>query len=318
MSSNALIYGQVDTAAQVYGQPSGSMLRSHSNRSIVETFLKTKGSSSANTQRAYSADLSQFLEFIGELPLQQLTLETLLDYQAHIKEAYPHKSPDRLTATAKRKLSAVKSLLSFAQKTGAVPFNVGAALELKRGKSEITKRILSEEQVFKLIGAANSDRNEALIRFLYATGARVGEVSPLVWGDVVEQPDGKGIVSLYGEKTDETRSVAISSNLLDRLKALVPDGCDLSPELALFSSQKGGQLSARRMREVVQATAKRAKVDLPVTPHWFRHSHATHARNRGADLAVISKTLGHSSIDTTLRMYTHLAEGESSSNYLAV
>jgi site-specific recombinase XerD len=77
-----------------------------------------------------------------------------------------------VSASADSILAAVKSLLGFAQQCGAIRFNVGAALKLRRGQQTITARLLSEEQVFALFAAAGSARDEALLRLLYATGAR--------------------------------------------------------------------------------------------------------------------------------------------------
>lgn len=136
-----------------------------------------------------------------------------------------------------------------------------------------------------------------MLRLLYATGARVSEIAPLIWGDVVEMPDGRGIINLYASKTDKSHGVTISADLLHRLQARSPTKI---PDAPLLLSRQGNPLPDRHMREIVAAVADRAGVELPVSPHWFRHSQATHARNRGADMAIISKTLGHASLDTTM------------------
>ena len=288
-------------------------LRGDGNEAVVRAWLRTH---SANTRKAYAADLSQFFGFVGQAPLGAVTLEDLQDYADHLRVTYPHpQGGDSLSRSARRKLAAVKSLLGFAQQCGAIRFNVGAALKLRRGQQTITARLLSEEQVFSLFAAAASARDEALLRLLYATGARVGEVSRLTWGDVVALADGRAVVSVYSPKTDTSHAVTISADLLSRLEALAPDARRDAP---LLTSRRGNALSPRRIREIVTAIADRAGVDLPVSPHWFRHSHATHARNRGADMATISKTLGHSSLDTTLQMYTHLAGDQSSGDFLPV
>lgn len=57
--------------------------------------------------------------------------------------------------------------------------------------------------------------------------------------------------------------------------------------------------------------------DLPVSPHFLRHSHGTHALRRGADLATVRDTLGHELISTTGR-YLHARPDKSSGGYLVL
>jgi len=40
------------------------------------------------------------------------------------------------------------------------------------------------------------------------------------------------------------------------------------------------------------------------TPHWMRHTHATHALQRGAELTTVRDNLRHASLSTT-SMYLH-------------
>jgi integrase/recombinase XerD len=54
-----------------------------------------------------------------------------------------------------------------------------------------------------------------------------------------------------------------------------------------------------------------------VSPHWRRHSHASHALERGASVTLVRDTLGHSSLAIT-SLYTHAKPSESSALHLAV
>ena len=62
-------------------------------------------------------------------------------------------------------------------------------------------------------------------------------------------------------------------------------------------------------------SARRAGIELPVSPHWFRHAHASHALDRGAPIHLVQATLGHASITTTGR-YLHARPNDSSSRFL--
>ena len=66
---------------------------------------------------------------------------------------------------------------------------------------------------------------------------------------------------------------------------------------------------------IVRQAADRAGIELPVSPHWFRHAHASHALDRGAPIHLVQATLGHASITTTGR-YLHARPNDSSSRFL--
>jgi integrase/recombinase XerD len=66
---------------------------------------------------------------------------------------------------------------------------------------------------------------------------------------------------------------------------------------------------------IVRKAAERAGIELPVSPHWFRHAHASHALDRGAPIHLVQATLGHASITTTGR-YLHARPSDSSSRFL--
>lgn len=55
---------------------------------------------------------------------------------------------------------------------------------------------------------------------------------------------------------------------------------------------------------------KRKVPQLPeaMTPHWFRHSHATALLLAGTPLHVVSRRLGHRDVQTTINRYGHVTE----------
>jgi integrase/recombinase XerD len=87
-------------------------------------------------------------------------------------------------------------------------------------------------------------------------------------------------------------------------------------ERAGVSSRKGGEpLTDSGIWRIVKAAAQRAGIEVPVSPHWLRHAHASHALDRGAPIHLVQATLGHASITTTGR-YLHARPKESSSKFL--
>ena len=70
------------------------------------------------------------------------------------------------------------------------------------------------------------------------------------------------------------------------------------------------------MLEASKAIVKRAGGNPDTSPHWLRHSHASHAIDNGAPITLVSQILGHADLKTT-SVYAHARPNESSSRYLA-
>ena len=127
--------------------------------------------------------------------------------------------------------------------------------------------------------------------------------------------DDRGVLTVYG-KGNKTRHIPIPPALWTEVRAYrraqkargIGGGEDW-----LFPGKGGhNHLSADTLRRILARAAEDAGIAKGVTPHWLRHSHATHARRKGVKLEVIQSTLGHASLSTT-RRYLHVDPDEASS-----
>ena len=123
-----------------------------------------------------------------------------------------------------------------------------------------------------------------------------------------------GQITLFG-KGSKTHAVVLPVSIWNDLVAFRGDAADESPVLA--SRKGGGHLDRSQVLRVVQQAARRARIRRKVSPHWFRHAHASHAMDRGAGIHLVCATLAHSSIAITGR-YLHAKPTESSAKFLAV
>lgn len=285
--------------------------------------------SAQSTKDAYKIDIEQFFSSVRET-IQGVRLDHLQNFKDELEDL------GLQPATIARKLNAVKSLLSFAKKTGYTPFNVGVMIKLPKMKDELAERILTEEQALEMIHLEKQQknpRNYVLIRLMYATGARVSEICKLKWRDV--HPRGEtGQVTLFG-KGEKTRHIILKP---ETYKVLVEYRQGTSDDEYIFKSRGGGngragsKLDESQVFRIVEAAAIRANIATyqttqkrkgiatqvtrsHVSPHWWRHSHASHALENGANIILVKETLGHESIDTTTK-YTHVHPDKSSAQYL--
>ena len=290
--------------------PGGSMTESaDADARLIALWLHGR---SPHTQRAYAADVRRFL-FFARAPLARVTLA---DVQAFADELERH---EKAPATRARALSGVKSVLAFGHRIGVLPVDVGAALRLPGLRGRLAERILPEDDVQRMLALEPSPRNRVLLRLLYAAGLRVSELCGLKWRDARERGDA-GQLSVFG-KGGKTRVVLLSAPTWRALVSLRPAGA--GPDASMFLSRKrlqgktGGHLDPSQVLRVVRAAARRAGIDLDVSPHWLRHAHASHALDRGAPIHLVQQTLGHASVATTGR-YLHARPSDSSARYLGV
>src|SRR5579885_1236998 len=263
----------------------------------------------ATTQAAYRADLAQLSAFTG-VSLKQLNLLHLQQYVERLSE-------ELAPATVARRISAVKSLLTFAQKSGYTTFNVGAALRSPKVEEKLAERIMSESQVHRMLALEENPRNHAILRLLYNAGLRVSELCALTWNDVQDRGEMGGQIRALGKGAKE-RYILISAETYQELVALKGDVLDFAPVFASRKKTNGGQLTRGQINRIVEQAAIRAGIATYqetnsagelvtrslVSPHWLRHAHASHAIEKGAPLPLVRDTLGHASIATTNK-YTH-------------
>jgi integrase/recombinase XerD len=80
-------------------------------------------------------------------------------------------------------------------------------------------------------------------------------------------------------------------------KALLELRGDAGSNDPVFATRRGGvRLKQRAIGYMMKRTAKRAGIMQPVSPHWLRHAHGSHALDRGATLAEVQSTLGHANV----------------------
>lgn len=255
-----------------------------------------------HSQRAYGLDVVRFRGFVKK-PLPAVTLEDLQRFADSLSGLAP--------GSRKRALAAVKSLLTFCLKIGYCPFNVGAALTVRKVKNTLAERILAHEDITRIIEREDNPRNHATLRFLYETGCRVAELCQLVWGDIQARDNGLAQVTVFG-KGDKTRHVLISKRLYKELTRLRGGSSDDAP---VFPSKTGKPLDQPAVFRVIQAAARRAGIEQAVSPHWFRHAAASHALDNGCPISLVKEQLGHSSLEVT-SVYVHARPTEGLFKYL--
>jgi site-specific recombinase XerD len=254
-----------------------------------------------NTASAYRRDVQGFLAHCAK-PLAEVTLDDL--------QAWHTSMATSALATQARRLAALKSLLTFAHRVGHTAADVGQMLQTKKPPAGASDRILSEAEVNRMVGAETDPRDRAVLRLLYVAGLRASEASALRWRNMARSKKG-GEATVLG-KGNKLRTVGLTATLWAELAALTPNP---KPDSPVIPDRSGGSVNRQVIHRIVKRAARRAGLDAKVSPHWLRHSHASHALDRGAPPHVVQASLGHASLVTTTQ-YAHVRKGDASSRYL--
>jgi len=160
--------------------------------------------------------------------------------------------------------------------------------------------ILSQEEVARLIDAAEFPFHRVLLMTLYATGARRAEVAHLKISDIDSQ---RMVIHIRGGKGRKDRDVMLSPKLLEALRVYWRE-LRHKPTNWLFPGNRwhtaSYPVSTKVLWSACQQAAQRAGLEHKhIHPHTLRHCFATHLLEAGADLRTIQMLLGHRDLEET-------------------
>lgn len=221
-------------------------------------------------------------------------------------------------ATVARKLAALRSFYRELARQGVVAGNPAALVATPKQEKRLPHP-MTEEEVGTLLESAFGDeprdrRDRAILELLYATGCRVSEIVGADLGDLELSAGGEdGVLRVLGKGKKErlvpvgTKAVgALRGYLRVRDEASAGRVVRAADRDALFLNARGGRLTDRSVRRILDARLRQAAVSGHVSPHALRHSFATHMLDAGADLRSIQELLGHASLSTTQK-YTKVS-----------
>ncbi len=288
-----------------------------------QVYLRVEKGLRPLTCEAYDSDLKTFAEFI-EGRNGVLVMAVQQDVAAFLEHLRSHGIDSRSSA---RKLSCLRGFYKWLLLDRRIHHDPTVNIESPKAWKVLPKS-LAEPEVAEMLdragmaashpqAQATALRDRAILELLYAGGLRVSEVTALATGDLGLDA---GRVLVRG-KGDKERIVPLGRAAVEALETYLREG---RPHLDRISSARKATaarleslrqgraclfLSLRGMPLTRQWVWHLVKMANPAaSPHWLRHSCATHMVEHGADLRSVQLILGHADISTT-QVYTHLALG---------
>ncbi len=258
---------------------------------------------SKDTIKQYTLDLRLFEKWVRK-QLQYAAKQDVREFLYHLKDERNY----RHTSLA-RKISSLRGFYKYLCRQRVTSFNPTEEID----NPKLPKRVpvyVTKEEAARLFEASQAKidtdfgkRDDAVVKLLYYTGARVSEAVNLSLRDVQEDA-GRFSIRIIG-KGDKERIVPLNRPARKALGIWIKTRPATSGHEKVFINLKTKRrLSTRCVEKKLKSLCKRAKIEKPITPHKLRHSFATELLNRGANLIDIQALLGHSSLATT-QVYTH-------------
>ena len=264
--------------------------------------LSASGKTPKHIQEVLYAAASLFYPFWGrEMPIRMMTyVNHIMPFINALKKVNsPITGKLRAASTINKYCSSLRAIFNFAIAQGYI--QESPMKHWSRQKEQPRRFQLTLEDLGKILAVAD-DHVRLAIAVCFHLGVRPGasELFALKWTDIDFE---KGQITVFGRKTNKIRVIPIKPAFLEYLA----EERDKS-ECEYIISYKGKPVT--RINKAFKRACIRAGITYPVRMYDLRHMFATLMLAHGADLAAVSRLLGHSSVTMTADVYYQYLEGE--------
>ncbi len=277
--------------------------------------LEVEGGRSSKTAENYRHYLERFIEFNGDISVDQITTELIRKYRLWLNRYTNDNGDDLATITQSYHLIALRGFLHYLSKRNISSLTPEKIELPKVVRKQVT--FLHYDEVERMLDTVPSDeteanlRDRALLELLFSSGLRVSELTGLDRGHI----NTKRREFMVRGKGQKDRPIFISKRAANSIEAYLAKRLDNLPPLFLSYSRNTvvsnagdyRRLTQRSVQRMIEKYAKLAGITKHVSPHTMRHSFATDLLMNGADIRSVQGMLGHSNISTT-QVYTHVTD----------
>ncbi len=257
---------------------------------LMDREIRVRGLSE-RTRETYLRSMRCFVRYFMLSP-DRLTVEHVKQYQLHLTK-------ERRVAWSTFNVH-VCAIRFFYRNVLAVDWSVEHLAYQRTGRR--LPVVLSGQEVVALLDVLTNVKHRAIVMALYSAGLRCGEALHLRVADIDSR---RMMIRVARGKGRKDRYVMLSSALLDELRRYWVES---HPGPWLFPGEhRHRPLTNSSVQKFLAHAVLVAGIKKRVTPHTLRHSFATHLLERGVNIRIIQRLLGHDSLRST-EIYTHVAE----------
>jgi len=274
---------------------------------VCREFLEyCKDRYSSETLRHYTMNVDRFLCYSSRLKVrhvEELSRDFITGYVSFVNHDEINKTTDLALGQPEKesRLYPVKSFLRYCQRKGYLKNDLTRFIYVPAREKKALKRALTIEEMQRLLEVPdiNTDvgiRNRALFEMAYS-GLRADELLSLKleYVDVVTNS-----VSIINGKGNKDRVVPMTSEALYWVKRWLNRRPNFLKGVTdpsyLFITQGAKTINRRNFLALIKKSAKRAGMELDISPHDLRRATATHLVLNGAPIRQIQALLGHATL----------------------
>ena len=267
----------------------------------------------------YKGAIKQFMLYLANNGITEPQRQTIIDWREQLKEN--HKA-----TTIQLYITAVKLFFSWLSQEGYYK-NIAEKIKGAKIRKEHKRDCLTSNQSKSVLHEINTTtakgkRDYAIIALLLTTGLRTIEIIRadiadlrVVGDDTVLFVQGKG-------RDDKSEYVKVAPQVETAIRQYLKTRATNNANEPLFTSESNhnsnGRLTTRTIRRLVKEALLNVGLNSDrLTAHSLRHTSATIALLKGADITEVQQMLRHSNINTTL-IYSHALSRANNNSELTI
>jgi site-specific recombinase XerD len=280
---------------------------------FLTQYLGTERGRSENTISAYRDTIKLLLEYLakqlGKSP-DDIRVEDADQAAVVAFLEYGEKERGWKPQTRNQRLASLKTLFRYiARCEPQFMLQTQNIRDLANKKTETKPPEYLEDDEFKaFLESTDPDtelglRDQAILLVAYCSAGRASEIIGIKIEDL--QLDGEGKVVING-KGRKQRSNPLTPEAIRAIRRYLEVRRPKEPdEKTLFLNARGVPLTRFGLRYLLEKLGEKAAEKTPsisnknITPHLFRHTAAIFFLRSGADIFTVSRSLGHTHLNTT-------------------
>lgn len=288
-----------EPSSQVLGQqPTGMSLSDLGARYLDH--MRASGRTDNHIRNIERLLANKFIPVLGDKPVNSMTYQgDMVPFILHFQGISDTTKKERSQVTINKYCDYLNFIFHFGIANDFTKVN--PLKNWKKAKTQPREMKLTLDDAKKIMACAEPHLKWAM-EVCFNIGARPGEseLLALKWEHV---DFGAGTVRIYATKTKTYRIVPINPTFLKRMEQV------RATSQSGFIIEYNGKPVSRIVKSFRNACT-RAGISYPTRMYDLRHLFATTLLRKGADLAAVSKMMGHSTVKLTADTYYHYMEGE--------